>query len=341
MNKVIKFGMAGLLSLTLGACYHVELNGPVSGSTIVITELRTGEIAQDNLTTFDEATSIATFTQEAWDGYADIVRLVVLGNFFTERSNFVGNQLYLVTATGGRDEDANADGAVDDQVTEVAGSLHAIMRGSQLRRGALVVSPITEALYQSVKDDIPQLSDSELLSLLGEKTRVILDEVNDKDETDYNDALSWSELAHLDDYRLNFSAVEDLADAITAGASESEIAELSAIVLGETASVDPLEFFTQNISTPIVQSRCINCHTPGGLAPNSGARLILMTSSNPDHLSINQQAFITLRDLLGSTDLSDYVTRKASAQISHGGGRQLVEGSDDLLNLETYLNLLE
>lgn len=341
MNKIIKFGLAALLSLTLGACFHVELNGPVSGSTVVITELRSGDVAQNNLTTFDEATGIATFTQEAWDGYVDVIRLVVLGNFFTEKSNFVGDQLYLVTATGGRDEDGNADGAVDSQSTAVAGSLHAIMRGSQLRTAALVVSPITEALYQSVKDDIPQLSDSELLDLLAEKTRSILDEVNDKGETDYTDALAWTELAHIENYKLNFSAVENLADAITAGVSDSEIAELSAIVLGETASVDPLDFFTQTISMPIIQSRCINCHTAGGIAPSAGARLILVTNSNSDHLSINQQAFITLRDILGSADLSDHVTRKASAQVSHGGGQQLPPGSQNLLNLETYLNLLE
>lgn len=341
MNKVIKMGLAAMLSLALGACFHVELNGPVSGATAVITELRTGVVAQDNLTTFDEATSIATFTQEAWDGYADIVKLVVLGNFFTDESNFVKSRFYLVTVTGGRDEDANADGAVDSQSTAVAGTLHAIMKGNQLRSGGYAVSPITEALYQSVKDDVPQLSDSELLSLLAEKTRSILNEVNNKGQTDYLDALAWSELAHLDKYKLDISAVEDLADAITAGVSDSEIAELSAVVLGAEPSVNALQYFTDNISAPIVQGRCINCHTAGGIASSQGSRLMVVTSSNSNHLSINNEAFITLGNMLGSADLSNYVTRKASAQVSHGGGQQLAPGSQDLLNLETYLNLLE
>jgi hypothetical protein len=341
MNKVIKMGLAALLSLALGACFHVELNGPVSGATVVITELRSGDVAQDNLTTFDEAASIATFTQEAWDEYVDVVRLVVLGNFFTNQSNFVKSRFYLVTVTGGRDEDANADGAVDNQSTAVAGTLHAIMKGDQLRSGGFVVSPITEALYQSVKNDIPQLSDSELLALLAGKTRSILNEVNNKGQTNYIDALAWSELAHLDTYKLNFSAVENLADAITAGASDSEIEELSAIVMGEEPSVNALQFFTDNISMPIVQSRCINCHTAGGIASSQGARLVLVTNSNSNNLSINNEAFIALGNLLGSADLSDHVTRKASAQVSHGGGQQLSPGSQDLLNLETYLNLLE
>ena len=341
MNKMIKLGLAALLSLTLGACYHVELNGPVSGATVVITELRSGAVAQDNLTTADEATGIASFTQETWDGYADIVKLVVLGNFFTNKSNFVKSRYYLVTVTGGRDEDANASGALDSQSVAVAGTLHAIMKGNQLRGGGSAVSPITEALYQSVKDEIPQLSDSELLALLTKKTRVILKEVNNKGKINYLDALAWSELSHLNKYKLDFSAVEDLADAITAGASDSEIAQLSAIVLGEEPPINALQYFTDNISMPIVQSRCINCHTAGGIAPSQGARLVLVTNSNSNNLSINNEAFISLGNVLGSADLSDHVTRKASAQVSHGGGQQLAPGSQDLLNLETYLNLLE
>jgi len=341
MNTATKTALAALLTLALGACFHVELNGPVSGATVVITELRTGVVAQDNLTTADDAFGVASYTQEVWDGYEDIVKFVVLGDFFTKKSNFVKSRVYLVTVTGGRDEDADADGVLDEESTPVAGTLHAIMKGNHLRPGGFVISPITEALYQSVKDDIPNLSDSELFALLTKKTRSILKEVNNKGNVNYTDALVWTELSHLNKYKLDFSSVEDLADAITAGASDSEIAQLSAIVLSEEPPVSAQQYFTDNISAPIVQGRCVTCHTAGGIAPNQGARLVLVTNSNSNHLSINNDAFITMGDVLGSADLSDHVTRKASGQVSHGGGRQLLPDSQDLLNLETYLNLLE
>jgi hypothetical protein len=205
-----------------------------------------------------------------------------------------------------------------------------------------VISTITEALYQSVKADIPELLDAGTLqSRLGMKTRLILTDVNDSGNVNYLDALKWTELFHAANYKLNFSAVDNLSEAITAGAAQGVISELSRIVMGGKPSQDPLQFFTDNISMPIVQSKCVNCHTAGGFAPTRGARLVLVTNSNANHLNQNHQTFIAFGELLAPLDLSTYVTNKVSARVSHGGGRQLPPGSENLLNLETYLNLIE
>jgi len=342
MNTAFKKALVAVLLLSLSACFHVELAGPVPGATVVITELQTGALAQDDLTSLDEAGFIELLSQEVWDDSEDIVRLVLLGNFFTDKDNFVATRLYLVTVTGGADMDANSDLAEDDQYTPVMGTWHAIMLGSQLRKGGYVVSPITEALYQSVKMELPQLGKAAILARLGANTRTILTDVNDDGVVKYNDALKWTVFAHADRYRFNFDVVTDLALAITQGASDSEIETLASIVMGEEQE-NPLQYFTDNISMPIIQSKCINCHVNGGLAPSSGARIVYVTNSNPNHIAINHQALVNFAGLSSfqSQDFSNYVTAKASAQISHGGGRQLAPGSTNLKNLATYLNLIE
>jgi hypothetical protein len=341
LYKIIKSSLAAILLLALGACFHVELNGPVAGATVVITELRSGAVAQDGLTSLDVAGGIVVFSQEVWDELDDLAQMVTLGNFFVDKNNFVKSRLYLVSVTGGQDMDANADGVVNNKGKKVAGSLHAIMKGSHLRKGGFMVSPITEALYQSVKDEVPNLTDSAVMSRLGKNARLILNNVDKASKVNYSDAIAWTEISHIVQYKLDFSAIEDLADAITAGEDESVIVQLSAFVLGEEPTIDAQQFFTDNVAMSVVQSKCINCHTSTGIAPSQGSRLVLVTNSNANHLSTNHEAFIALGDVLGSTDLSDYVTAKAGGQLGHGGGKQLSSGTQDFLNLETYLNLIE
>ena len=338
--KAIRYSFTWLLPLLLVACFQVELGGPVPGASITITELRSGIVVEDGLTSLDEAGFIARRSQEKWDALKDIGRLINLGNFFADKDLYEENALYLITVSGGEDMDANSDRLEDPSYTPVNGTWHAIVAGAQLRSGGHVVSPITEALFQSLRDEIAQLTDAQILARLDSATASILRDANDDGTVNYLDALAWTVLFDIGKYKLDYDDVRELANAITEGRSEQDIRERFLKVLGEEP-VDALQFFTDNISMPIVQSKCVNCHTASGIAPARGARLVLVTNSNGNHLNINHQAFIDLEAALGSRDLSDYVTAKASAQISHGGGRQLAVGSVDLLNLETYLNMLE
>jgi hypothetical protein len=341
VGRIIRIVIVLSLASLLGGCFHVELSGPVSGATAVITELRTDARVPGEFTTLDEAGVIALFSQESWDEESDLWRLVLMGNFFADKDLFMKDRLYLVTVSGGRDEDADADGALDEEGTPVAGSWHAIMSGANLRKTGFVVSPITEALYQSVKADIAVLDDAGIMARLNKNTRVILTDVNRDEQVNYFDALGWTEFVHIGNYKLDFSAPQKLSDAITAGANENEISALSRAVLGEEPEVDALQFFTDNVSMPVVQRRCIICHQPGGTAPNREARLVLFTNSDPNHLVKNHTAFIHLGNALGSLDLSDYVTGRASGQTLHGGGKQLSPGSRVLLDFESYLNMIE
>ena len=156
---VLKSLLFVCLSVTLTACFHVELRGTVSGATVAITELRTNEMVEDALKAMDEEDFVALRSQELWDELDDLARLVNLGNFFVDTSLYEEDTLYLVTVTAGEDMDANGDGKEDDSYTPVEGSWHAIVRGSELQRGGYVISPLTEALYQSVKGELAQLDE--------------------------------------------------------------------------------------------------------------------------------------------------------------------------------------
>ena len=340
MIAILKPMLAVWLLVLAGGCMQAELGGPVPNASIAVTELRSGALAQDGLLAKDEATFVAENSQQKWDELGDLARFIQLGNFDLEPDNFEPGTLYLVTATGGADMDFDGDRKEDVVYTPVEGTWHAIMPGKQLRRGGYMVSPITEALYQSVKDDIDQLSDEELLAQLDQNTRLILQDLDTNEGVDYLDALSWTILQHKAKFLLDFADVRELAMALAEGKDQASIRERSLKVLGlDDGVVDALQVFTDTISMPIVQSKCINCHVSGGVARNT--RLLLVNNSDPDNLTKNHQAFINLEVALDSQDLSDYVTSKVQGQLGHGGGRQLSAGSQDLANLETYLNLLE
>jgi len=340
MTMVLKMSLAASMLVLVTGCMQAELGGPVPNASIAVTELRSGALAQDGLLAKDEATFVAENSQQKWDELGDLARMIQLGNFDLEPANFEPGTLYLVTAIGGADMDFDGDRKEDAVYTPVEGSWHAIMPGKQLRRGGYMVSPITEALYQSVKDDIEQLSDEALLAQLDQNTRLILQDLDTNEGVDYLDALSWTILQHKAKFLLDFADVRELAMALAQGKNQAGIRASSLKVLGLNDDVvDALQVFTDTISMPIVQSKCINCHVSGGVARNT--RLLLVNNSDPDNLSKNHQAFINLEAALDSQDLSDYVTSKVQGQLNHGGGRQLSAGSQDLINLETYLDLLD
>ena len=262
-------------------------------------------------------------------------------NFFSDGSRYTNNAWYLVTATGGNDLDVDSNGRIDADPAEVSGRWHAIMTGRQLKDGGYVVSPLTEALYQMVRDELDSLSNNQLRNRLNQLTRELLPDVNETGDVDYLDALDWSVLVQKDLYLRDFDQVEALSQAIRDGANQGTLAELSQALFADPVP-DAFEFYQQRISGPIVQDVCVRCHMPGGVAPNNGSELLLVTNSTNNFQAVNHQNFINFGNQLpASRDLSDWVTGKASFRITHGGQQQLAPGSQELMDLETYLNLIE
>ena len=94
-------------------------------------------------------------------------------------------------------------------------------------------------------------------------------------------------------------------------------------------------FFLNHISGPIVQAKCINCHVEGGASGHT--RLVLHSSSNPDHGALNLAVFENF--LADVEDGGDLILNKIQG-VGHGGGVQVPAGSVDFANMERFLGLL-
>jgi len=95
-------------------------------------------------------------------------------------------------------------------------------------------------------------------------------------------------------------------------------------------------YYSANVSAQIVQSKCILCHTTTGSA--SSTRLQFEKSTTANYQAINQQRiadFLALDGVDGT-----YLLTKAQGGLAHGGGSQIVFGSDEYEILSTYLGLV-
>ena len=93
--------------------------------------------------------------------------------------------------------------------------------------------------------------------------------------------------------------------------------------------------FSEYISGPVVQAKCVNCHVDGGVSGHT--RLVLSTAENPDHASLNLAAFQNFLDTV--EDGADRILNKVQG-VGHGGGIQVPAGSADFANMERFLRLL-
>ena len=92
----------------------------------------------------------------------------------------------------------------------------------------------------------------------------------------------------------------------------------------------------RTLISPIVQSKCVNCHVEGGVSGNT--RLVFVTDSDADHLATNFSVFETLlEEVEGGAQL---ILNKVQG-VSHGGGIQLAAGTEEFSNMELFLGLLE
>jgi hypothetical protein len=85
------------------------------------------------------------------------------------------------------------------------------------------------------------------------------------------------------------------------------------------------EYFAREVWAPVMGQICIRCHAPGGIAPASGARFVLMPPGYPGFLEAN---FRAVQEIGKTTyDGKSVVLRKPLGELDHGGGPVLQEGS--------------
>ena len=332
--RILKISLA-LASVLLVACEQAQVHGPVGGGTVSIEELRTGvQVLNAGTVTDTEETAIQRYGSERWNDFNDLEQLMLLGfHQSNTQTQYDSNTWYLMQVSGGVDYDRNTDLQVDSPPSPVTGTVHAIVKGAKLNESGFTVSPLTEAVYQQVKDDVASLNDNQLEELLDDLAELVVNDVNDDGAVDYTDVLAWNAIANflnptlLVDYQ---SQLLPVADAIAAGVDTASAA--SGLFPAEQ---DPAEALFVSSVSDIVQSSCgIGCHYPGGGGSLSSLHDLTPTS-NADHISLNIEMYRNLVQARGVEFIINKATRNG---VSHGGGKALQD--DDVEDFETFLNLL-
>lgn len=234
--KTLAVAVSALLALS--ACKEVQLNGPVGGAEVSLSPLNN----PNTVSWVDVSTSknevIRERGQQRWDESRETAKWVWLGNVTVE-STVSPNQHYLLTAKYGTDMDADANKVIDSSGSSVAGDWRAIMNAEQLDEMALKVSVLTEAAYQYVKPDINTSSYSQIQSKLDEYARKVIVDLDKDGVVDYLDVLKWSRFfENGTKYLGDIKWLDQLAEGITLGADEGEIARLARQVY-ENGQVNP------------------------------------------------------------------------------------------------------
>ncbi len=93
--------------------------------------------------------------------------------------------------------------------------------------------------------------------------------------------------------------------------------------------------FSEYVSSPVVQSKCIYCHVADGISGHT--RLVLLPSTEADHVAQNLETFRAFVETV--EDGADRILAKIQG-VGHGGGVQVPSGSPEFANMERFLRLL-
>ncbi|MBX3183243.1 MAG: DUF1588 domain-containing protein [Polyangiaceae bacterium] len=107
------------------------------------------------------------------------------------------------------------------------------------------------------------------------------------------------------------------------GCSSEEEASADA----DAACLSNRAFFAQKVWGPVIQTTCLNCHSPDGVAVEEGAELQLLPPGYPGFLDTNMAALAEMAKL--ESDGKSVVLRKPLGELSHGGGVQLSADSKE------------
>ena len=129
--------------------------------------------------------------------HEDILKAGLVKLSDTDKAKFEDDQYYVISAKGGEDVDRNDDLIADDTSTPNNGTIHAIIKGSDLKFLSFRVNVLTEAIYQVSGGLLGSGYDSEaLLSKLDDAAKKLLKEKLYPGDSDmniaYRDILLWA-----------------------------------------------------------------------------------------------------------------------------------------------------
>ena len=110
------------------------------------------------------------------------------------------------------------------------------------------------------------------------------------------------------------------------------------VTIQPIAPVSAEEAFRRDISGPVVQAKCVDCHVQDGLSGHT--RLVFVRSSDTaDHEKLNLQIIRTFLVAVEDEGGGSYILNKIQG-VQHGGGAQVPVDSPDFSNMERFLRLL-
>lgn len=102
-------------------------------------------------------------------------------------------------------------------------------------------------------------------------------------------------------------------------------------------------YFLRDVWGPVLATKCVGCHTPGGQAEGRGARFILLPASYPDFADANLASVVAMVNQSYTTGSGQTAAllAKPLARVQHGGGAVIHEGSAEHRALEGLVERLQ
>ena len=139
-------------------------------------------------------------------------------------------------------------------------------------------------------------------------------------------------------WRLTVTSDEPIRVLSLLSSPTGHLTNLSTATVRDASGVEErAEEVFRTLISPIVQSKCVNCHVEEGVSGNT--RLVFATDADPDHLTKN---FSVFEDFLAEVeDGASYILNKIQGALGHGGGIQVAAGTEEFSNMERFLGLVE
>lgn len=331
-----KRGLMIVAALALAACEQAQMHGPIVGGSVTVTDLRSGVVSHEGTATATEEQTIPLYGEEAWDGFSDYVKLLLLGIHQFGAPAFDADSWYLMAVEGGEELDHGKTFSLDSQPFQVQGSVHALVKGELLNEGSFTLSPVTEAAWQFVRDRVDDLSDAEILAALDDIAGDLVGDVDDNGSVDYADVLTWNRLLHLPFLVADANAIDDLAAAMEEGQSASTVQSIAIALFSTDSPLEDAETVFADAISEVVQRACgPGCHTIGGIGASRSAH-VLLPVSEANHITENVQMYRALVQAKGVEFIINKATRNG---VSHGGGAAF-RSDADAAAFESFLRLL-
>ncbi|MCI5227489.1 MAG: hypothetical protein D3918_12725, partial [Candidatus Electrothrix sp. AX2] len=201
--------IAPIISLLLGksAAYNgpplshqAAMVGPLSGSSVQAFQV-------DDLRTAQEGPIKA-----AENGS----NLLSSGTFDLSLTGVADSAWVVVAASGGKDIDADGNGAADTTPTANQGTLHALARASDWRGKNIRITPLSEIAWRYVENIIPVVSAEELKIRLADLARYLIKtDISGNGKIDWDDILAFdpTNAAHRDKLAFDYTWLTTANDA--------------------------------------------------------------------------------------------------------------------------------